>query len=183
MCHCLNWKQFQADRTHIIFSRRCFFFHHRDRAEGEKWAEAVLQADHWHQVSLGGADHPDGRLLGRGPCWEARLRPHQDLCGQTQQVRLCLRVFSFPCLESPVREATSAHDVKVFVDATANWVQLALQTCWRTKLSVWTGEEGTLNDFDRGSGCLFTVGSSCVEEELLLMSGVRGKDRQSAWTP
>lgn len=63
----------------------------RDRAEGEKRAEAVLQADHRHQVSLRRADHPDGRLLGRGPRREARLRPHQDLCGQTQQVRLSSR--------------------------------------------------------------------------------------------
>lgn len=104
-------------------SPAAFFPRHRDRAEGEKRAEAVLQADHWHQVSLGGADHPDGRLLGRGPCREARLRPHQDLCGQTQQVRLCPCVF----FSRPVGEATFfAPDIQVFADATANCVQLAI---------------------------------------------------------
>lgn len=59
----------------------------RDRAEGAERSEAVFPADDGQQVSLGGADHPDGGLLGRGPRREARLRPHQDLHGQTQQVR------------------------------------------------------------------------------------------------
>lgn len=59
----------------------------RGRTEGEKRSEAVLSADDRQQMPLGGADHPDGRLLGRGPSGEARLRPHQDLHGQTQQVR------------------------------------------------------------------------------------------------
>ncbi len=43
----------------------------RDRTEGEERSEAVLPADHRQQVPLGGADHPDGGLLGRGPHREA----------------------------------------------------------------------------------------------------------------
>lgn len=68
----------------------------RDRTEGEERSEAVLSADHRQQMPLGGADHPHGGLLGRGPRREARLRPHQDLRGQTQQVRLVLCFFSLP---------------------------------------------------------------------------------------
>ncbi len=78
--HCIS-----PPRTHSMPSLRC-----RDRTEGEERSEAVLSADHRQQVPLGGADHPDGGLLGRGPHREAWLRPHQDLRGQTQQVRLTL---------------------------------------------------------------------------------------------
>lgn len=58
----------------------------RDRAEGEERPEAILSAYNGQQVPLRGADHPDGGLLGWGPCRETRLWPHQDLHGQTQQV-------------------------------------------------------------------------------------------------
>lgn len=59
----------------------------RDRAESEERSEAILSAHDGQQMSLGGADHPDGGLLGRRPRRETRLRPHQDLHGQAQQVR------------------------------------------------------------------------------------------------
>lgn len=63
----------------------------RDHTEGEERSEALLSANHRHQMPLGGAHHPDGGLLGRGPRREARLRPRQDICGQAQQVSACLK--------------------------------------------------------------------------------------------
>lgn len=63
----------------------------RDHTEGEERSEAVLPTNHRHQMPLGGAHHPDGGLLGRGPRGEARLRPRQDICGQAQQVSVCLK--------------------------------------------------------------------------------------------
>lgn len=58
----------------------------RDHSEGEKRPEAVFSTNDRQQMPPGGADHPDGGLLGRRPDREARLRSHQDLHGKTQQV-------------------------------------------------------------------------------------------------
>lgn len=82
---------------HTLCPLRC-----RDHTEGEERSETVLPADDGQQMPLGGADHPDGGLLGRGPCREARLWPHQDLRCQTQQVSPTRRKFSLPSLTLPV---------------------------------------------------------------------------------
>lgn len=42
------------------------------------------------------ADHPNGGLLGRGPRREAWFWPHQDICGQAQQVSPALYFFTPP---------------------------------------------------------------------------------------
>lgn len=77
---------FDCIRYDLIHAKTVDFLP-RDCTEGEKWSEAILSADNRQQMPLRGVDHPNGGMLGWGPCREAWLWPHQDLHGQTKQVR------------------------------------------------------------------------------------------------